>query len=83
MRTANILETYDEIKNAMMSGKDVSFEICTEAVSEQVSEQVSDKASDRASDKLSQYHIGEIGTSVTPLNILLCHIKAAIGESEE
>lgn len=47
MRTANVLETYNEVKNAMMSGKDVSFEICTEAVS------------DRAySDKLSQYRIG-------------------------
>lgn len=52
MKTANVLETYDEIKNAMMSGKDVSFEICTEAVS--------DRASDRAySDKLSQYRVGD------------------------
>lgn len=67
MKTANVLETYDEIKNAMMSGKDVSFEICTEAVSEQVSDKASDRASDRASDKaseqasynkLSQYRIG-------------------------
>ena len=52
MKTANVLETYNEVKNAMMSGKDVSFEICTEAVS--------DRASDRAySDKLSQYRIGD------------------------
>ena len=63
MKTANVLETYDEIKNAMMSGKDVSFEICTEAVSEQVSDKASDRASDRASEqasynKLSQYRIG-------------------------
>lgn len=47
MRTANILETYDEVKNAMMRGDDISFEICTAADNEQ------------ASDKLSQYHIGE------------------------
>lgn len=63
MKTANVLETYDEIKNAMMSGKDVSFEICTEAVSEQVSDKASDRASDKASEqasynKLSQYRIG-------------------------
>lgn len=32
---------------------------------------------------LAHLSLGEIGTSVTPLNILLCHIKAAIGESEE
>ena len=51
MRTANILETYNEVKNAMMKGKDISFEICTTAENEQASEQ--------ASDKLSQYHIGE------------------------
>lgn len=52
MRTANILETYDEIKNAMMRGEDISFEICTEAVS--------DRASDKASyNKLSQYRIGD------------------------
>lgn len=31
---------------------------------------------------LAHLSLGEIGTSVTPLNILLCHIKAAIGESE-
>lgn len=51
MRTANILETYDEIKDAMMRGNDISFEICTTAENEQ--------AGDKASDKLSQYHIGE------------------------
>lgn len=55
MRTANILENYDEVKNAMMRGEDISFEICTEAVSEPVS----DKASEQASyNKLSQYRIG-------------------------
>lgn len=32
---------------------------------------------------LAHLSLGEIGTSVTPLNILLCHIKTAIGESEE
>lgn len=51
MRTANILETYDEIKDAMMRSNDISFEICTTAENEQ--------AGDKASDKLSQYHIGE------------------------
>ena len=55
MRTANILETYNEVKNAMMKGKDISFEICTTAENEQASEQVSEQVSD----KLSQYHIGE------------------------
>lgn len=56
MRTANILENYDEVKNAMMRGEDISFEICTEAVSEPVS----DKASEQASyNKLSQYRIGD------------------------
>lgn len=56
MRTANILETYNEIKNALMRGEDISFEICTEAVSEPVS----DKASDRAySDKFLQYRVGD------------------------
>lgn len=55
MRTANILETYNEVKDAMMRGKDISFEICTTAENEQAG----DKASEQASDKLSQYHIGE------------------------
>lgn len=59
MRKANILETYNEIKDAMMSGKDISFEICTTYENEQASDKASDKASEQASDKLSQYHIGE------------------------
>ncbi len=32
---------------------------------------------------LAHLSLGEIGTSVTPLNILLTRINAAIGESEE
>ena len=32
---------------------------------------------------LAHLSLGEIGTSVTPLNILLDHINAALGESEE
>lgn len=51
MRIANILETYNEVKDAMMRGNDISFEICTAAENEQ--------AGDKASDKLSQYRIGE------------------------
>ena len=31
---------------------------------------------------LAHLSLGEIGTSVTPLNILLTHISAALGESE-
>lgn len=48
MRTANVLETYDEIKNALMRGEDISFEICTEAVSDRAS-----------SNKFSQYRVGD------------------------
>lgn len=59
MRTANILETYNEVKNAMMKGNDISFEICTTYENEQAGDKASDKASEQASDKLSQYHIGE------------------------
>lgn len=59
MRTANVLENYDEIKDAMMRGNDISFEICTTYENEQASDKASDKASEQASDKLSQYHIGE------------------------
>ena len=55
MRIANILETYNEVKDAMMRGNDISFEICTTYENEQAS----DKASEQVSDKLSQYHIGE------------------------
>ena len=32
---------------------------------------------------LAHLSLGEIGTSVTPLNILLTRINAALGESEE
>lgn len=32
---------------------------------------------------LAHLSLGEIGTSVTPINILIDHINAAIGESEE
>lgn len=32
---------------------------------------------------LAHLSLGEIGTSVTPVNILLTHINAALGESEE
>ncbi len=56
MRTANILENYDEVKNAMMRGEDISFEICTEAVSEPVSDKASEQAS---SNKFSQYRVGD------------------------
>lgn len=55
MRTANILETYNEVKDAMMRGNDISFEICTTAANERTG----DKVSEQASDKLSQYHFGE------------------------
>lgn len=32
---------------------------------------------------LAHLSLGEIGTSVTPINILIDHINAALGESEE
>ena len=35
MRTANVLETYDEIKNAMMSGKDINFEMVIDGKEEE------------------------------------------------
>ena len=40
MKNAIVLETYDEVKNAMMSGKDISFEIVVDCKeTEQASEQ--------------------------------------------
>lgn len=40
MKNAIVLETYDEVKNAMMSGKDISFEIVVDCKeTEQSSEQ--------------------------------------------
>ena len=54
MRTAYVLETYDEVKNAMMTGKDISFEMvvdCKKTGELETTKQASDKATDIATDK--------------------------------
>lgn len=36
MKEALVLETYDEVKNVMMSGKDINFEMVIDAKKEEV-----------------------------------------------
>ena len=40
MKEALVLETYDEVKNAMMSGKDINFEMVIDAKKEEVEAKV-------------------------------------------
>ena len=75
MRTANILENYDEVKNAMMRGEDISFEICTEAVSEPVS----DKASEQVSEQASRQVSGQVSEQALQI-ITFCETPKSLSE---